>query len=169
MLGIPVAVRVVVGAKAASVFEPKIAKERMPKASLMIVRASLNVPPTALCTPQYERPIAKRRKRGRGRGSNNSRLLTSFLYSNFHRSLPSCHRKTATRESQPPLATRTYFYDISCSSRYLGVGVSDRKKVVGCNLLFFRSLFAPGWYNRGSYENTGPFRVVDNRGPSISA
>ena len=109
MLGIPVAVRVVVGAKAASVFEPKIAKERMPKASLMIVRASLNVPPTALCTPQYERPIAKRRKRGRGRGSNNSRLLTSFLYSNFHRSLPSCHRKTATRESQPPSQPASIF------------------------------------------------------------
>lgn len=44
------AVTVVVGAKAASVFEPKIAKERMPKASLMIIRASLNVPPH--CTMQ---------------------------------------------------------------------------------------------------------------------
>jgi len=29
---------------------------------------------------------------------------------------------------------------------YQGVRVSGRKKVVGCNQWFLRSLFAPGWY-----------------------
>jgi len=103
-----VAVTVVVGAKAASAFEPKTAKERMPKATLMIARASLNVllHYTIYTTMRDQLP-----KGGRGMRAGLQQLPPSNLFSilQFSPLSPILSSKNGNKREPTPLATHAHF------------------------------------------------------------